>query len=130
MLRALFVIPLAAILTGCVLAPEEAKDGQKRLNAAAGQYTTPVEKRTLPELPADPTWRDVLQRAFYANGDLEAAYHEWAMAVARIQIQGSYPTAPVSLSFQYMFSGEQMKSWDRTTVAATFDNGSGGLPLP
>ncbi len=130
LLTSAVAVSAALLLSGCVLAPKEAKDEQKRLDASAGQYTTPVEKRSLPELPTEPTWREVLQRAFYANGDLEAAYHEWAMAVAQIQIQGSYPTAPVSLSFQYMFSGEQMKSWDRTTVAATFDNGSGGLPLP
>jgi outer membrane protein TolC len=128
--RALFAIPLALLIGGCVLAPKEADDEQKKLDAAAGHYASPVEKRTLAELPAEPTWRDVLQRAFLANGDLEAAYHEWAMAVARINIAGTYPSAPVSLGFEYMFSADNMKAWDRTTVTGTFDNGSGGLPLP
>lgn len=128
--RLFIVISLAFFISGCVLKPDEADDEQRRLDAAAGQYLTPMEKRELPDLPPEPTWRHVLRRAFLANGELEAAYHEWAMAVARIDVAGAYPSAPVSLGFEYMFSADNMKAWDRTTVSATFDNGAGGLPLP
>ena len=116
---------VAALLgvSGCVLAPKEAKQEQSRLDDAGNVYRRPFEKRELLELSAQPTWRDVLRRAFLANGDLEAAYHEWAMAVSRIQQAGSYPNSPVSLGFEYMFSDESMKSWDRTTISAGFDAG-------
>ena len=114
---------------GCVLAPKEAKEEQARLDEAETVYRRPFEKRQLADLSAEPTWRDVLRRAFLANGDLEAAYHEWAMAVSRIQQAGSYPNSPVSLGFEYMFSDESMKSWDRTTISAGFDAGE-SLLLP
>ena len=94
------------LLAGCVLAPREAKEEQARLDDAGVIYRPSLEKRALPELSAQPTWRDVLRRAFLANGELEAAYWEWAMAVSRIQQFGSYPNSPVSLGFEYMFSDE------------------------
>jgi outer membrane protein TolC len=117
------------LLGGCVLAPREAKQEQARLDEAGETYRQPFSKRQLPELPAQPTWREVLRRAFLANGELEAAYWEWAMAVSRIQQVGSYPNSPVSLGFEYMFSDESMKSWDRTTLMAGFDAGE-SLLLP
>jgi outer membrane protein TolC len=122
-------VSLALALGGCVLAPKEAKDEQARLDSAGEPFRQPVEKRQLPELPDQPTWQDVLRRAFLANGDLEAAYWEWAMAVARIQQAGSYPNSPVSVGFEYMFSDESMKAWDRTTLSAGFDAGE-SLLLP
>lgn len=120
-LRAILAsLPVAAVLTGCVVAPREAQE-VKQAAAEVGMerdYLTPYEKRSLPELPAEPTWRDVLRRAFYANGDLEAAYHEWAMAVTRIDQRGTWPEQPLEVGFEYMFSGANMKAWDRTTVMA------------
>ena len=122
-------VSLAVALGGCVLAPKEAEDEQARLDAAGEPFRQPVEKRQLPELPDQPTWRDVLRRAFLANGDLEANHWEWAMAVARIQQAGSYPNSPVSVGFESMFSDESMKAWDRTTLSAGFDAGE-SLLLP
>src|SRR5687768_15588988 len=116
-------LSLAALLSGCVLAPKEAKQEQLRLDEAGKTYSQPFAKRELPELPAQPTWREVLRRAFLTNGELEAAYWEWAMAVSRIQQAGSYPNSPVSVGFEYMFSDESMKAWDRTTISAGFDAG-------
>lgn len=105
------------VIGGCVLAPAGLKDEQSQLKAAGAAY----DKRQLPELPSDPSWRDVLHRAFLANGDLEAAYFDWSAAVARVSIAGAYPNTNISLGFDYMFSREKMKSWDRTTLSAGFD---------
>jgi cobalt-zinc-cadmium efflux system outer membrane protein len=63
----------------------------------------------------------VLHRAFLANGELEAAYHEWAMANARVPQRGAWPNSPLMVEFEYMFSAERMKSWDRATVTASPD---------
>ena len=123
------LVSVLLVASGCVLAPKEAKREQARLDRAGEVYSRPFEKRELPELPPQPTWRDVLRRALLANGELEAAYHEWAMAVARIQQAGSYPNSPVSVGFEYMFSDESMKAWDRTTISAGFDAGE-SLLLP
>lgn len=109
------------MLSGCVLTPNGTKDEQARLDAAGKPYEPAVEERTLPNIPADPTWRDVLQRAFLANGDLEAAYFEWKAGLARIPQVANYPNTNLAPSFSYMFSGGRMKSFDRTTVNVGFD---------
>lgn len=74
----LSAVAIASTLGGCVLAPRGTEQEQARLKAAGKPFTRPFEQRTLPELPHAPQWRDVLRRAFLANGDLEAAYFEWA----------------------------------------------------
>jgi len=116
----LVFIGLAA-LTGCALKPEGTKQEMARVDAAGMPYTRPYEQRHIPELPLRPDWRDVLQRAFYANGDLETAYHEWKAAAQRIEVASAYPNTNVQLGFDYMFSKESMKAWDRTTISVGFD---------
>src|SRR5207247_1799544 len=103
------LVPL--FVAGCVLTPKGMKKEQARLDAAGVHYERPVEARTLPELPPEPAWKDVLQRAFLANGDLEAAYFEWKAAMHRIPQVANYPNANLAPSFSYMFSGERMKSF-------------------
>jgi cobalt-zinc-cadmium efflux system outer membrane protein len=119
MTRALVLILGSSLLIGgCVVAPKEAREERDRARDAGREYAATRAERHVPDLPADPDWRDVLSRAFLANGDLEAAYHEWAMAVERIDVVGTWPTQPVELGFDYMFSSERMKTFDRMTFSA------------
>ncbi|MFT3787534.1 MAG: TolC family protein [Tepidisphaeraceae bacterium] len=115
---------VALLLSGCVIKPGDSGKEVDRLNATGKQFGFTVSQRALPELPTGPTWQGVLQRAFLANGDLEASYHEWAMAVQRIDQTGTWPTSPVELGFDYMFSSERMKSFNRLTVSANLMDGS------
>src|SRR4051812_16311872 len=112
----------AILVGGCVLAPGGAKHEKSAVARAGKPYEKPFDQRALPDLPADPSWQDVLHRAFLANGELEAAYFAWAAAVARIQQAGAWPNTPVSVGFEYMFSGGRMKSWDRTTITVAPDS--------
>jgi outer membrane protein TolC len=120
-LRAVPVAGLAVLLGGCVLAPRGTRQEQARLTTVGKTYDTPFEKRQLPELPDEPGWPDVLRRAFLANGELEAAYFEWKAALSRIPQVANYPNTNLAPTFGYMFSGERMKSFDRTTVNVGFD---------
>jgi outer membrane protein TolC len=52
---------------------------------------------------------------------LEAAYFEWKAAVERIDVASAYPNSNVELRYEYMFSSESMKSFDRMTFSAGFD---------
>lgn len=106
----------ATSVGGCVLAPGEAKDERHALEDAGAAYRHSFEERALPEVPAQPTWRDVLDRAVLANGELEAAYFEWAAAVHRIQQAAGYPNTPLSVGLDYMIDGGDMAAFDRTTV--------------
>src|SRR4051812_12332400 len=110
-----------SILSGCVLAPRETADEQAKLRAAGTTFESPIEQRILPELSTPATWRDVLQRAFLANGELESAYFEWKASLTRIPQVANYPNTNLAPNFSYMFSGERMKSWDRTTINVGFD---------
>lgn len=120
---------LALAGAGCVLAPAGYDDERERSDSAGEPYRLPPEQRELPELAANPTWRDVLERAFLANGDLEAAYFEWRAAVERVEAVAGWPNTDLMPSFSYMFSSGSMKAWDRTTVNLAFD-GSENLLLP
>lgn len=107
---------LSGALSGCVLAPKEAKDEAEEMRVSGQVYERSFEKRELPGLPPEPTADDLLRRAFAANGELEASYHQWAAAVHRIDQAGGYPNTPLSASFNYMFSGGGTKAFDRTSV--------------
>src|SRR6266540_3599419 len=97
------IVPLVlpVLLGGCVLAPREAKDETAAMELGGESYRKPFEERDLPELPPEPTSDDVLRRALLANGEVEAAYYEWAAAVHRIRQAGSYPNTPLSVNLSY-----------------------------
>lgn len=116
-------------VSGCVLAPHGTLEEQAKLESVAPIYETPVEGRPLPGLRGHVSWRDALRRAFFANGELESAYFEWKAAYPRIDQAATWPNSNVALSFSYMFSSENMKAWDRTTIGAGFDP-SMNLSLP
>lgn len=124
---AVLAIPLA--LTGCFVHPKGTDAHREELKAAGKVYAKPVEQRDVPEIPAPATWQDVVQRALLANGDLEAAYHEWRAANERIDMASYWPNSNLSLGFNYMFSKEKIKAWDRTTLSAGADP-SMNLKLP
>jgi outer membrane protein TolC len=64
-----------------------------------------------------------------ANGELESAYFEWKAALARIDQAAVWPNSNVALSYSYMFSAGNIKTWNRTTITAGFDP-SKTLSLP
>jgi outer membrane protein TolC len=114
---------LALSAGGCMLTPPGARQEQDKADTIgqAAAYTQPFANRTLPEIPDDPTWQDLLHRAFLANGDLESSYHEWQAALTRIDMASSWPNSNVQVGFETMFSRERMKTFNRTTLTAGFD---------
>ncbi len=128
--RALLITAgLTAALGGCVLAPPGTGDEKARLHEVSASFEPRIEARSLPELPAVATWQDVLSRAFLANGELEASYFDWRAAFARIDQAATWPNSNAALSFGYLFSPGNMKTWDRTSIGAGFDP-STSLSLP
>ena len=117
----LALLTLLISLTGCSLAPAETADEEARIERAGRRFEVPIERRAQPDLPARPTWRDVLQHAFLANGDLEEAYFEWKAAVDRVGAASAYPNTNLSLGYTYTFSPGRMKTFDRMAFAVGFD---------
>lgn len=122
LIRTVSATLLASALHGCVLAPKETPQERQRLATAGEVYARPIAERPLPRLPERPGWHELLQYAFAANGELEAAHAEWRAAMERVTIAAGYPNTKVQLGFQYLFSGGQMKAWDRTTLTAGTDS--------
>jgi outer membrane protein, heavy metal efflux system len=108
-------------LCACVLAPEGTREEEAKAGQVSQPYEAPIESRQLPELPAPAGWPAILSRAFLANGELEAAYFEWKAALARIDQAAVWPNSNVAVSFGYMFSPENVKAWNRTTIGVGFD---------
>jgi outer membrane protein, heavy metal efflux system len=115
------LLTLAALLSGCVLAPKGTQRERDRLAAAGAPYEAAPEERVVPPLPDEPDWPDLLRHAFLSNGGLEAAYFEWAAALQRLNIAAGYPNTNVSVGFEYLFSGDNLKGWDRTSLTFGFD---------
>lgn len=123
--RLLLLILLLPLISGaCTLRPEGMALEQGRAAREGEAY-----RRPLPELPEKPTWRELLHRAFLANGELEAGYHEWMAALAKVDKEAAWPNTSLRLGFESMFTPEAMKSWDRTTLSAGFTNDALTLPL-
>jgi outer membrane protein TolC len=114
-------IAIALSLGGCVLSPPGTSEQQAKVAASSQGFETPVAARDLPELPPGATWRDFLSRAFRANGELQSAYFEWKAALTRIDQAAVWPNSNVALTFSYMFSSENVKAWNRTTLGVGFD---------
>ncbi len=126
---ALGFLTLALSSSGCVLRPLETDSERAKLAGTSQPFETPRTARQLPDLPPEVQWRDALSRAFLANGELESAYFEWKAALARIDQAAVWPNSNVALSFSYLFSSENIKSWNRTTIGVGFDP-SMNLSLP
>jgi outer membrane protein, heavy metal efflux system len=120
---------LALLAGGCSLEPPGAPAQRRELREAGRPYEANFQARSLPELPAEPSWRDVLQRALLASGEVEAAYFEWAEACAAAQVTAAWPNPNLMVGYGYLFSGGNIKGWDRTTLTAGFDP-SMNLQLP
>jgi len=108
-------------VTGCVLAPRATRDERLRAERAGKPWARPRAERTLPALSPAPGWRELLRHALLANGDLEAAYHDWRTALAGIDVAAAYPNTNLSLEYEYLFSDEKLKSWDRNSFTLGFD---------
>ena len=118
------VVPVVAVLAGCAVHPAGEREERDRIEAAGTPYVTRAEPPPLPEKPGP---EDYLRRAFLSNADLEARYWEWAAAIEQVPQDASLPNA--AISFDYMFSGGDMKAWDRTTLGISNDPMS-NIPFP
>lgn len=111
----------AALAAGCSLEPAATKIQRADVDKAGKAYAAQMEKRAIPDLPAQPGWVDVLHRAFLVNGQLEAAYYEWRAAVDRVAPAAAWPNSNLMLGYDYAFMKGGMKGWNATTLTATVD---------
>lgn len=116
---------LLLALWGCAVRPAGERLERERLAEAGRPY---ADDAGSPEpLPATPAPEDYVRYAFFSNADLRARYWEWRAAVEQVPQDSSPPNA--ALSFSYLFSSDNMKAWDRTTLGLANDPMS-SIPFP
>ena len=108
---------LALTLAGCAMRPAGEAGERARLKEAGRAYTEPVN---LPELPEHPELDDYLQYALLNNAGLRAQYWQWRALIERVPQVSSWPR--LMLSMDVMFTRENMRLWDRTTLGIANDN--------
>lgn len=124
-MRRLLVALVVWMPAGCALRPAGESE-QRRQNAAAGR---PYEEETrdLPDLGDRSGPEDYLRTAFLRNAELERRYWEWRAAIERIAQDSSWPNP--AFSYRFMFTSENMKAWDRTTLGIMNDPMT-NIPFP
>jgi outer membrane protein TolC len=123
-MRLVWLATVSLLLGGCALRPSGEGEERDRALRAGRPYEEPAEVPALGEKSGP---EDYLQVAFLRNADLEARYWEWRAALEQIPQDSSWPNA--ALSFSYMFSKENMKAWDRTTLGLANDPMT-NIPFP
>lgn len=115
-LRSTVVASLALALTACAIHPAGEREERERADELGRAFE---DAERPPPLPADPQAADYLRTAFFASGELRARYWEWRAALERIPQEASPPNP--ALTFSYLFSSDNLKSWDRTTLGIAND---------
>lgn len=123
-MKNLLLLLSITLLAGCALRPEGEKEEREHARAAGEHYD---KEAVLPVLTEESGPIDYLQYAFLKNADLEARYWEWRSALEQIPQDSSFPNP--AMTFRYMFSPENIKAWNRTTVGAANDPMS-NIPYP
>ncbi len=117
-------ITLLAQFAGCAIRPMGEDDERARAEEAG---RTLMEEAALPDLSGDPEPDVYLRYALLSNAELQSRYWEWRSAIEQVPQSSSFPNAAVP--FSYMFSSENVKAWDRTTLGITNDPMT-NIPFP
>lgn len=118
--RLLFTVALLLALQGCALTPRGLTDERAALDAAGAAFRRGSDPAELPTPVNGDDWRSLLRRALLANGDVHAAWFEWKAAVERVSGASSWPNTNMALGYSYLFSDQNVKSFDRMSFDAGF----------
>ncbi len=108
---------IALSIGGCAGRPGGERAEREAVARAGEAFDVAHERRPLPALGSDAPLSEVLRYAFHSNAGLERAYFEWRASLELIPQAVSLDDP--RLSFEYLFSDEQMARWDRTTLGAS-----------
>ena len=115
------VLVISISLSGCSILPSGYEEEKAHYADLTIQYSKTFDERQLYEFSSTPTWKDVLERAFLVNGDLEAAYFDWKASLEKVRSDSEYPNTSVMLGYSYLFSKANMKAFDRSSFSLGFN---------
>lgn len=100
----LSALALLLALGGCVMRPEGEQDERDRAAAAGAFYRQPFAERELPPLTTDASLSVLLAHAERANGELEASWQQWLMALERVP-QASTQRSTAMVGIEHTLDG-------------------------
>ncbi|MFN2427391.1 MAG: TolC family protein, partial [Candidatus Binatia bacterium] len=112
---------MIVLAQGCALTPGGLREERASMVAAGVEFRRGPAPADLP-VPADGNdWRTLLRRALIANGDVRAAWFEWKAGVERVRGASAWPNTNIAVGYSYMFSDENVKTFDRMSFSAGID---------
>lgn len=119
--RGIVLALLVATASGCALAPTGLRAERAALAEARAELGRGPDPAGLPAPASGDDWRTLLRRALVANGDVRAAWFEWKAAVERVRGASGWPNTNLGLGYSYLFSDQNVKTFDRMTFNAGVD---------
>jgi outer membrane protein TolC len=115
------LLPALLALAACTLEPAGTDEQFARLRDAGADaaWAQPPARRELPELPPQPKREDVVARALLANGELEAAWHDWRAALEGVLVASGWPNTDLSVGLTSFVAHGSL--WDTSAVSLGFD---------
>jgi outer membrane protein TolC len=104
---------------GCTVHPKGEQEERHAALEAGKPFQRPIEQRSAPTLPENPTADDLVRYALLTNADLEKQYWEWCSAIEQIPQDGSQATN-LAISGGTIISDGSL-SRERTSLSAMND---------
>jgi outer membrane protein TolC len=83
---------ISMLVAGCTVHPPGEAEERRAAIDAGRPFSSPVERREVPELPENPTPDDLVRRALLSNADLEQKYWAWRSAIEQVPQDGTQAT--------------------------------------
>ncbi len=115
------LVLIVAVASGCALTPKGLHAERAALDSARAEMRRSPAQAELPTPRSGDDWRALLRRALVANGDVRAAWFDWKAAVERVREASGWPNTNLGLGYSYLFSDENVKTFDRMSFNAGVD---------
>ncbi|MGE3172783.1 MAG: TolC family protein [Planctomycetota bacterium] len=98
MRRRTMIAPLAllTLLAACRVTVDGEQAERDRAARAGADYARPFAERALPPLPSGAPLADWIAHALVANGEVEAAWHDWLVALEQVPQAASQDTTAMT----------------------------------
>lgn len=113
------IVSIMAGVGGCAVHPKGEQEERHAALQAGKPFQTPIDQRSSPALPENPTSDDLVRYALLTNADLERQYWEWRSAIEQIPQDGSQATNLAISGGTSITDGSISR--ERTTLSAMND---------
>jgi cobalt-zinc-cadmium efflux system outer membrane protein len=113
------VLTCWTLSAGCSLTPPEFELERNLACTEGAAWSEQAELAATAPEPAVTSADQAVARAMVANGDLQAAWHQWRAALARVERAAAWPSTNLAAGTATDLGGSPL--WDRTRLSIAFD---------